>query len=115
MFRAEVIRAVQGYTVAAYTRRTEDYDLWMRLFAAGYRGYNLPDPLYRVLEDTTAYARKRFRNRIDEAVTRFRGYRSMKAPLWAYLNVLRPIAIGAVPLPLLRRIHEARSRRGSAT
>lgn len=116
MFRAEVLRAVGGYRVTSYTRRRQqDYDLWMRLFGAGYRGYNLPEPLYRVREDQGAYARKRFRHRVDEAILRAHGYGAMKAPPWAYVHVLRPLAIGLLPPRMLRLIHEARTRSAPAS
>lgn len=111
MFRRAVLEAVGGYRAKSYTRRTEDYDLWMRLFGAGLRGYNLQEPLYRVREDQRNYARKSFVNRIDEGITRFHGYRAMRAPPWAYAYVLRPIAIGMIPLSLLRYIHEWRLKK----
>lgn len=110
MFRATVLRSVDGYRVAPHLRRGQDYDLWMRLFARGFRGYNLPDALYRVREDSGAYARKDFRNRINEAITRFHGYRTMGASPWAYLFVLRPLVVGSLPTPLLRRLHRSSLR-----
>jgi glycosyltransferase EpsE len=116
MFRAEVMRSVGRYSVAPYIRQTEDYDLWMRLFAAGWRGHNLQDVLYRVREDRNAYGRKTFDRRLAEAETRYHGYRAMGMPLRDYAFVLRPLVIGLLPTALLRRLHEARVQRsGGAT
>ena len=46
MFKAACIKAVDGYRVAKETRRMEDYDLFMRLYAAGYKGKNIQEELY---------------------------------------------------------------------
>lgn len=111
MFRREALEAVGGYRALPYTRRTEDYDLWMRLHGLGFKGFNLQEPLYRVREDREAYSRKAFRFRLDEARTRIDGYRAMRTPLWAYGYVLRPILIGLLPLGVLRSYHEWRAGR----
>lgn len=38
---------VGGYAETKVSRRSEDYDLFMRLYALGYKGYNLNQILYR--------------------------------------------------------------------
>ena len=57
---------VCGYRVKKTTRRTEDYDLFMRLYAKGYTGYNLQEYLYQYNEDMYGYSKRKFRYRIDE-------------------------------------------------
>ena len=63
VFRSEVLKTAGGYTVSKATRRTEDYELFMRiqLFA---RGENLTEPLYHFLEDDRALKRRKYRYRI---------------------------------------------------
>ena len=108
MFRADVLRAVHGYTVADYTYKGQDYDLWMRLYAAGFRGYNLQESLYRVLEDLEAYRRKRFYRLRHGVMLQFHGYRAMKVPFWYYPCVLRPLIVGMLPISILKWLQEMR-------
>lgn len=58
MFRKECLGAVHGYRVERVTRRVEDYDLFMRLYAAGYRGYNIQMPLLRYTINIQGMKRK---------------------------------------------------------
>ena len=57
------------------TRRGEDYDLIMRLYAAGFQGKNIDDELYGYRVDKNAYARRTLWSRIDEMKIRFYGYK----------------------------------------
>jgi glycosyltransferase EpsE len=115
MFRAEVLKAVQGYRQTFYTRQGEDYDLWMRLFAAGHRGCNLLEPLYRYREDRAAYGRKTFRGSSDEVLTRLHGYRAMRAPIWAYPIAFRPLAVALVPARVRRALHQLQAARARSS
>lgn len=45
LFRASALRAIGGYDESL--RNAEDYDLLLRLFESGSRGFYLPVPLYR--------------------------------------------------------------------
>lgn len=46
MFSARCIMAVNGYRISKETKRCEDYDLFMRLYQAGFKGKNISEPLY---------------------------------------------------------------------
>lgn len=70
MVRREAFEAVKGYTVDKWLLRVEDYHLWMKMYAAGYRGYNIQEPLYQMRDDKNAYNRRKFRYRINEAYIR---------------------------------------------
>ena len=58
MIRREAYEAVGGYTVDRRLLRFEDCNLWYKLYAAGYRGYNLQEPLYKMRDDRNAYHRR---------------------------------------------------------
>ena len=58
MVRTNVYKAVGGYTVKPTTERREDYYLWYKIYKAGYRGFNLSDPLYKMRDDRNAKARR---------------------------------------------------------
>lgn len=105
MVRAEAFRAVGGYSVDRRTLRAEDYHLWFRLYAAGYRGCNLSAPYYKMRDDENAYHRRKFKFALNEAYVRFTGYRMLHLPLKAYPFVLRPIAVALLPKRLYFYLH----------
>lgn len=101
MIRREALLQVHGYRVAGETRRTEDYDLFMRLYTAGYQGYNLQEQLYSFREDKLARKRKKYRYRIDEARIRWRGFRQLGLMPGGLVYVVKPLVVGLIPYPLL--------------
>ena len=100
-----VYDALGGYSLDPTAERVEDVDLWCRFLAAGFRGYNLPDELYVILEDVNAAKRRTFRARLNSARTRHRGYKLMGFKGFTcykpYLLVLRAL----VPTNLYKRMH----------
>ncbi|PJW13250.1 glycosyl transferase [Geobacillus sp. Manikaran-105] len=111
MMRTEVYKALNGYRVTSYTRRTEDIDLWFRFFAAGFKGYNMQEALYKVREDRTAYKRRKFKYYLDAARLLFEGIRLLNLPARYYLFVLKPILSGLTPNFLLKKYHEFRVKK----
>ena len=112
MVRAEAYRAVGGYSEDPRTLRAEDYYLWFCMYAAGFRGANLQEPLYKMRDDENAYKRRKFRYALNEAYVRFAGYRMLKLPLRSYLFVLRPIAVNLLPKGIYRLLHHKKKSRG---
>lgn len=92
MFRAEALAAVGGYRVSEETIRGQDYDLFMRLYGAGFRGGNLTKPVFRYTEDKAAIKRRTLKARIGEMKIRIHGYKAMKVMHWAFPFVLKPLA-----------------------
>lgn len=94
-----------GYSEDPWAERVEDVDLWCRFLAAGFRGYNLPEKLYVILESVDAVKRRTLRARLNSAVTRYRGYTLMGIRGWQryrpFLNVLKAF----VPTAVYRAIH----------
>lgn len=74
--------ALGGYTVAKRTERGQDYDLWFRFFAAGYKGANMEEPLYWVREDINAIKRRTFKVRWSIFQTTRFGYKLLGFPKW---------------------------------
>ena len=77
LFRRAVLESVNGYSTSPETRRTEDYDLVMRLAANGVIGENLQEILYSVYEPQEAYLRHNARTRMYEVRVRARGLRAL--------------------------------------
>lgn len=100
LIRSDVMKALEGYTVSDFTRRTEDVDLWFRFFSQGYRGYNLSEVLYLVREDESAYKRRKLKYSVDASKVLFRGIRLLRLPAKYYIYTLKPIVSWATPRKL---------------
>lgn len=112
MFRASVLRKINGYPISQETRRCEDYELFMRLYREGYRGYNIQEPLLRYREDEYTYKKRTLYSRIQEMKIRYQGFHSLGLLRPEYVGyVMKPLAAGVVPpsvLSVLRRNSPAR-------
>lgn len=101
-----VYDALNGYSLEPYVERCEDLDLWSRFFAAGFRGYNMKDGLYYILEDENAAKRRTLRNRLNIAKTLTRSFDRMGIHGFAcfkraYLQILTYF----VPMWLYKKLH----------
>ena len=108
MARREAVCSVGGYTDDPKYLRVEDYDLWVKLYAAGYLGINLQEPLYQMRDDRDAFARRKFKYRINEARVICKAIKLLKLPVWCYIRSLRPILVGLLPLPAYKMLHKVR-------
>ena len=75
LIKREAIISVGAYKVSRYTNRGEDYDMIMRLYAAGYRGKNIGELLYGYRVDKEAINRRDFKSRIFECFIRYEGFK----------------------------------------
>ena len=87
-----VYKSLGGYTVSPRTARTQDYDLWFRFFAKGYRGASIQETSYFVREDDKAFLRRKPKLYLWATVTRLKGFQMVKMPLRYYGWVLSPLA-----------------------
>lgn len=79
------------YVVSKRTRRSQDYDLWFRFYAAGYKGANIQEPLYFVREDEYAFLRRKPSLYFWAIVTRLKGFRELHYPIQYYGYAFLPI------------------------
>lgn len=113
MVRREAYKAVNGYTEEPKYLRVEDYDLWIKMYAAGFRGQNIPEALYAMRDDRNAYARRRFRYRVNEFRVRLKAATLLKLGPKAYICALRPIIVGLLPEHAYRVMHRKRMERNT--
>lgn len=106
MMRKDVLKALHGYKVSDVTKRGQDYDLWMRLYSAGYRGANVLDKLLQYRWDREAYRKRKFSYRFNEVKIRYSGFRKLGLYPKGYFFVIKPLLVGLVPGVLVRWIHE---------
>lgn len=111
MIRRDVLNRVSNYTVDKTTYRTEDYDLWFKIYSKDINGVVLPDKLYYFREDQNSYSRKKFKYRIDEMKVRLNGYKLINAEKKYYIYALRPIVIGCIPKWVLQLYHRNKSNK----
>lgn len=110
MVRAEAYKAVGGYSVDPKLLRVEDYHLWFKMYAKGYRGYILPEPLYKMRDDRNAIARRTWQSRLNEFHVRRIGYRMLNIPYHKRLYMCRPILIALMPARLYNYFHKRKKK-----
>ncbi len=108
MVRKEAYDAVGGYSVDKKLLRVEDYHLWIKMYAAGFRGKNLPQAIYQMRDDRNAYSRRKFRYRLNEAYVKAFAVKKLRLPIYGYLYALRPILVGLLPNKLYDFLHKKR-------
>lgn len=105
LVRKEAYDAVNGYSVGNRLLRVEDYHLWIKMYAKGYIGYNIPEPLYQMRDDKNADTRKKFKYRFNEAFVKAQAIMMLDFPWWNYAYCLRPILVGLLPGPIYKYLH----------
>ena len=108
VMRKEVLDKVNNYKVEKITRRAEDYDLFMRIYANGYKGYNMQEFLYQFREDHDAYKRRAYKYRIDDVQIRYRGFKALGLMPSGFLYVIKPLFVGLIPQKLLAKLRKMR-------
>jgi glycosyltransferase EpsE len=113
MMRRAPVVAVGGYSAEPWVLRAQDYYLWFRLYAAGYRAMNLQEPLYRVRDDQNARSRRTLAARVNETKVRWKGFR-MLGLLWPErIWAVKPILVWALPTGVYDRLRGRRLKRVS--
>lgn len=108
MVRKEAFEKVNGYTVDKRLLRVEDYHLWMKMYAAGYRGYNIQEPLYQMRDDKNAFNRRKFKYRINETFVKLLIIKNFKLPAYSYFFAFKPVIIGLLPTVVYKFFHKMR-------
>ena len=101
----EAYDAVFGYDVDSKKMRVEDWDLWIRMYSKGYKGYNLQEPMYKMRDDKNAFSRRKFKFRINEARMTIQAVKLLKLSPVNYIYVLRPILVGLLPKHIYKALH----------
>lgn len=112
MIRREAYEMVDGYTVDKKLLRYEDCNLWYKLYTAGYRGYNLQDPLYMMRDGRDAYTRRTFSSRMRAVYVQWVGFRMIKMPFCYYpylvIEFIKNFVLAILPERMYRTIHRGK-------
>lgn len=106
MVRRSAMDAMGGYSEDPRVVRVEDFHLWMRMYEAGLKGMNLPEPLYDLRDDLNATARRRLAARRNEAYVICQCVQHLGLPGWKRLCALRPLVLGLLPRRFYRALHK---------
>lgn len=88
MILREAYESVGGYTVDSRMLRFEDINLWYKLYAKGYRGYNLNEPLYMMRDDQNAMKRRSLKSRMNAVYVMYNGFRLFEFPWFMYIYIV---------------------------
>lgn len=111
MFRRNVLISCGGYSTLKKNRQCEDYELFIRLYEKGFRGYNLQEPLLAYREDKYSYERRTYSRRIREMRLRMEGFKKLDIlDLEGFFYSLKPLGAGLVPGPVQHFIRRRRKK-----
>ncbi len=112
MFRRELFEEGNAYSVSPETLRCEDYELFMRLYRQGLRGYNLQEVLFLYRQGAASYKKRTMKARINEAKIRAAYFPKLGLPKGKQiLYTLRPVITGLVPYRMVAWYKMGRLRR----
>lgn len=104
MFRKTALDKVNGYRVAKETRRTEDYDLFMRLYSEGIKGYNIQEKLTYYYRGKNSFPKCRYEFRIDEAKVRYKNFKKLGLLPKGIPFIIKPLIVGLIPQQVIEKI-----------
>lgn len=109
MIRSDALKKLGGYTVSDKFLRVEDYELWVRLYLVGYKGYNLQEVLYSMRDDRNARKRRTLKNRINESRVVKKICKEGRYSIVTYFYVLVPIIKWCMPRFVYNILHKKKS------
>lgn len=116
MIRKEAYLDVGGYTEDTRMLRFEDVNLWYKLYAKGYYGYNLQEPLYKMRDNLEAARRRSLKSRMNGVYTTYVGLQLFDSPWYMYIYVvvdfLQHFVKGIVPEKIYLLLHRKRINGG---
>lgn len=115
MVRKEAYLDVGGYSEDPRTLRFEDCHLWYKMYAKGYYGYNIQEPLYKMRDDRNAFQRRTLKSRMNAIYVKYVGFRMLKMPWYLYIGIFKTLIIniilGIMPQKLYIFLHSKRINR----
>lgn len=107
MIRTEAYKNVGGYTVDKRLLRYEDYNLWMKLYEKGYRGYNLKECLYAMRDDRNAIKRRSLKTKLNGIYAHYLAYKSLNLSLSGLIKYSsKALFKGLIPTYFYTKIHK---------
>ena len=111
MLKKDSMDRVGGYTEDRRMIRVEDVNLWIKLYAAGCRGYNFQEPLYRMRNDQNALNRRKYIYRINSTYVRLQGCKALNLGPISYLAAFKPMIYGLIPAKARQLIRKKQQKK----
>lgn len=93
----EAFRGVGGYTESPWLLRVEDYHLWFKLYAAGYKMHRMKKSYYMMRDDRNATKRRTWKSRLNEVYVKHIGYKMIGIPWYYQIYSIEPIIRQLLP------------------
>lgn len=106
MFRADVIKSA-GYNEDDVFERREDYELWIRLYRLGYRGYNLNRVFHLYRKDDESYNKHRFCDKLRLIKKNMKVQKQLDLPKCCWFDIVKSLIRLFIPNSLYANIHRA--------
>lgn len=110
MVRKGAYDSVGGYSEDKKWLRVEDYNLWVKMLAKGYKGYVLENPLYMMRDDRNAKKRRKYKYRINEARVKKMAIKELKLNKKNYVYACVPLVVGIMPAFVYNYLHKHKKR-----
>lgn len=104
MFRRESLIKAKMYRVAKETKRCQDYDLFMRMYGLGMKGYNIQEVMFDYYQKDGHQKELSWKRRFEEAIIRYKGFKSMNILLIGLPYVIKPLVVKLIPHKFYRKI-----------
>ena len=108
MMRKEALVDSGMYTVSERTMRGQDFDLWCKMYAHGYKGYVLPDILFDYFEDRNRMKEIKAKYRINNFKTHMIWRKKMGLPIKYDLYAYKELIAILIPQKLLVKYKKTR-------
>lgn len=110
MFRKNSLNKVGNYRVSKETKRGQDTDLIMRMYANDLKGANIQEVLYYYREDLSTFKRRSFKNRLVAVKVMRDRFSDLGLLPRGYIYLIKPIIGGLIPSALWFKLSKFRSR-----
>lgn len=101
MFRSDSLKKVNGYRVSKETSRSQDYDLFMRMYINNMIGYNIQEKLVYYYKDNDYFKKLQFKNRLAESKIRYKNFKNLGLLPNNIIYVFKPLIAAFIPNKLL--------------
>jgi glycosyltransferase EpsE len=106
IIRKAPLLEVGMYSVGKLYTRGQDWDLWCKLYRAGYKGYNMKEILFDYYESKESVKRRKIKYRFYSVVKVFKWRRKLKLPFWYDYTVLIALAKCFIPKQVFFLLHK---------
>ena len=110
MMRRSALNSVGNYTVNEELRRGQDYWLWHKFYRAGYKGYNIQEPLYKMRDDQAAMKRRTWGCAINGAKTEWKIFTNLGLPYIYRFKAFRGLLVALLPSFIYSYLHKRKQK-----